>query len=474
MTEFYRFRSIEQLLGDKYQELERQTIYFASPEELNDPMEGFRDIVWSGDKIVWTNLFKHYVHCLFLTYIHFQVIGETTDLKVVGIPIWGRWDEPLSPQAKILFDSIWEKVFNKFGLGGLSEKIANIKRRIRRDELLVYLWFTHAPIISEINKEFIKLGLVPESKPPLLGKLPELLTNIKYFELMEQIGDEKKIEALYSGLYQITNKQKLALMYRLRTDSNEIFEKNKRLLLFTFPEVYVKRLESFLWHQWYTACFMKNYHNSSAWGNYGDSHKGVCLIFEAVESNKSKGLALNKITGWGSDSKGRNEEHWNFTPMTFYEVRYAEKAVEIDFFRSMGTLPEPALMNLWYSDQDGNLSECGNHIGKDGDIDSWRKNYWDNFYPSIITKTKDWSYEQEHRLILKSLHGNLEKSQRILNYDFNSLKGIIFGIRTSEEDKLKIIEIIERKCMEEKRTEFNFFQAYYSPQSADIRKFEIL
>ena len=56
----YRFRSIDALL-DKYQELESQTIYFASPDELNDPMEGFRDIVWSGDKIVWTNFFKHYV-----------------------------------------------------------------------------------------------------------------------------------------------------------------------------------------------------------------------------------------------------------------------------------------------------------------------------------------------------------------------------------------------------------------------------
>ena len=50
MAEFFRFRSVDALLG-KYQELEKQTIYFASPEELNDPMEGFRDIVWSGDKL---------------------------------------------------------------------------------------------------------------------------------------------------------------------------------------------------------------------------------------------------------------------------------------------------------------------------------------------------------------------------------------------------------------------------------------
>ena len=67
MAEFFRFRSADALL-EKYQELERQTIYFATPEELNDPMEGFRDIVWKGDKIVWTNFFKHYVFCLHLSY----------------------------------------------------------------------------------------------------------------------------------------------------------------------------------------------------------------------------------------------------------------------------------------------------------------------------------------------------------------------------------------------------------------------
>ena len=57
MAEFFRFRSADALL-EKYQELENQTIYFASPEELNDPMEGFRDIVWTGDKVVWTNFFN--------------------------------------------------------------------------------------------------------------------------------------------------------------------------------------------------------------------------------------------------------------------------------------------------------------------------------------------------------------------------------------------------------------------------------
>lgn len=33
--------------------------------------------------------------------------------------------------------------------------------------------------------------------------------------------------------------------------------------------------ENFMWH-----CFTTEYSNSSMWGIYADSHRGVCLMFE--------------------------------------------------------------------------------------------------------------------------------------------------------------------------------------------------
>lgn len=48
---FYRFRSLDNLLG-KYKELENQEIYFASPSEQNDPMEGYHEIYFQGD-VMW-------------------------------------------------------------------------------------------------------------------------------------------------------------------------------------------------------------------------------------------------------------------------------------------------------------------------------------------------------------------------------------------------------------------------------------
>lgn len=47
----YRFRSLENLIA-KYQELEKQEIYFASLSELNDPLEGHLILYWEGDEII--------------------------------------------------------------------------------------------------------------------------------------------------------------------------------------------------------------------------------------------------------------------------------------------------------------------------------------------------------------------------------------------------------------------------------------
>ena len=129
-------------------------------------------------------------------------------------------------------------------------------------------------------------------------------------------------------------------------------------------------------------------------------------------------------------------------------------------------------MELWYTDQDGNVSECAAHIGVDRDEADWREHYWNDFFRDVTFKTKDWRYEQEYRLILDDGLGQFnEKDDRALTYDFKSLKGIIFGMRTSREDKVKIREIIEKKkeCAENNQTDFTYFQAYYSAKDGDIR-----
>jgi hypothetical protein len=49
MSTFYRFRSVERVLGDRFQKLENESIFFASPKQPNDAMEWYRDFFRSGD-----------------------------------------------------------------------------------------------------------------------------------------------------------------------------------------------------------------------------------------------------------------------------------------------------------------------------------------------------------------------------------------------------------------------------------------
>ena len=470
----YRFRKIENLL-DKFQELEKQSIYFADPEELNDPMEGFRDTFWQGDKIVWTNFFKHYLYCLSQTFYSIKLIANSDAWDPEDIPVLGRWDQHPTPEVADLFNDICSRVFQKEELDECIIKIANINRKARYDEVLFYLQSIHFVALTEIQKALVKRGLAPESEqlfaePPLgLRKLNEK----SFFELIQETKDGEFLDFSFTVTNELMSDGFLVCKnYRSKFQSP--LEENRQLVILDFPKVYLKQLVAkLLYPKWYAACFTKDYKSSSVWGHYGDSHKGVCLIFGTESKDERNFLTLNQITGYGG-----NEEHWreNWGPVSrpFYEINYQDKAGEIDFFRSIGWLPRPTLMDSWYSDQNGNLSECATHMGPDGDEGVWRESYWDNFSRDIIIKTKDWEYEQEIRLILYSLLSNLDdKRQRTLTYDFNSLKGIIFGINISDSDKLKIVEIIEKKCRTNNRTDFRFYQAYYSHKSGDIRRREI-
>ena len=465
MAEFFRFRSIDSLLG-KHRELEEQTIYFASPEELNDPMEGLRDIAWNGDEIVWTNFFKHYVFCLNRSYFLLNIIRIPGKLDVNSIPILERWDQITTPTEQILFDDIWDRFYNLSYIQELIETIANTSRKVRYSAILYYFRTIHFVLLNEIRKSYINHGIMSESEvfqQPGAFRMKKVGTEnrLNTIKAFERIEDEGKFETILQLEKDQIDDINLTLQYRIRTHPSGTLESMNRNIMFDFPNVYVEQLNRLLWSRWYTACFTGSYHNSSVWAKYADGHKGICLIFETVEKDNSNSLKLNQKT---SNS---------FRTIPFHEVHYADKLREIDFFRTICRTTKDTLRKLWYTDQDGNISECAAHIGSDSDEAAWKELYWNNFFRDVTFKTKDWEYEQEYRLILEDgLSQFNEKDDRKLTYDFDALKGVIFGIRTSIEDTSKIIDLIEKKkkCDGNNQTDFKYFQAYYSDKDGDIRK----
>ena len=294
MGEIYRFRTVEQLLAEKYKELERQTIYFAHPEQLNDPMEGLRDIVWDGDEVVWTNLFKHYIYCLHSTWLAVQIAGDQFTVTSEEIPIFGRWDEHASPQLQAVFEKVWNRVFAGFGIGELARSLAEVDHGLRFNELLWHLNFMHSETLVVIKDVYVDHGYFPEAErtdsPSKLSA--QWLIDSGFFNILPEFRKEESynnlssdrrqrfFETLFSIPTYITRDQLLARKYdRYRKVADTPIEKNRRMLVLDFPEVYLNCVERLLWPQWYTACFTRNYQNSSMWGNYANNHKGVCLGF---------------------------------------------------------------------------------------------------------------------------------------------------------------------------------------------------
>ena len=453
MAEFFRFRSVDALLGD-YKELERQTIYFANPEELNDPMEGIRDIVWSGDRIVWTNLFRHYISWLNNAILGLKMAGGVKELKLpilVGL-------RQLAAQGNDLFESIWDKFFSMPNIPEIITALAQRKDKITHKELEFYLRSIHHFSLNACFKSHFERGIVTEreasawiKESTIAIRMSEMI--FKSIGAAEKIKTENGLGPLLFFFEQQYKTLKLIPKYEIPPNSEGVLERNHELVLFDFPDVYAEALKELPWPKWWAVCFTKSYKNSVMWAQYGNDHKGACLIFE--------------------DSLNLEPNEYRMTD--FREVRYGFRPLDTDAFRSIGAGTVAEIMETWYTDQDGNRSKCASHIGcKDAEAD-WKESYWDNFLRTITTKTKDWEHEQEYRIILYDIfmNGFVPGDGPLLTYNFNSLKGIIFGIRTSDENKRKIIEIIEKKCEKYNRTDFKFFQADYSSENGDIRKYPI-
>lgn len=68
---------------------------------------------------------------------------------------------------------------------------------------------------------------------------------------------------------------------------------------------------------------------------------------------------------------------------------------------------------------------------------------------------------------------NYDPNSKKISYDFNLLKGIIFGLRTPESIKMEIIELIQKKCEESNRKDFKIYQAEYDEFKDEISVSEI-
>lgn len=474
MSFFYRFRSVEQLLG-KYSELENRTIFFASLADLNDPMEGFRDIVWHGDSIVWLNLFKDYINCLIWGHHYVIVAGPQLTYDFPVRQVWTR-NSPPSTQASKMFTTIWEQAKDGLQLRQFAAELEEHGRKVRKDELVHYLTAINVSVSKLILQHFFDNNMLtpPDDYDHKFEILPLTISGLP------QVGDDALLDAMYEEAHAMLSAHRASnsLLFNGSSDpdENDVLQHNWDRVRIDFPEIYVGELSHLIQPNWYVSCFTKTPHSSSMWSHYGDGHRGACLIFEAEDgASEDNGepttptISLHQITGWGWNERDGSRDSWGFAPLQFCEVQYADRPAEVDFFTSMGNITEQDLLDLWYTDETGNVSGLAGHVTDEQNQAVWRQRHWDAFRRDLAFKTHEWAYEQEYRLVWYDLFKrSRDKEDRTMTYDFRSLAGVIFGMRMSAVDKRRIIEIIADKCQESNRDSFPFYQAYYSPRGGEI------
>lgn len=468
MTSFYRFRSLNALLGQR-QELESQEIYFAAPEELNDPMEGHKDLIWTGDEIVWRNWLRHYLLCLVQTFSAAQILGQDYQPSLSRGFVFSSASSLPSEALRTTYEEVCRGFLSREHIRDLPSLLAGCQTPLRREGVEFILSAVHGIAISTILGVHRKNGRLPPHMPNSTddgAAINPVASLVRVLEQLKNNGDSINQETL-SRLFQASSdlRKHHALGQYVGSDETT---RALHSLFHVYPDEYLDALGELVYFNWVTACFMSGEPTDAAlWAHYGDNHQGVCLQFAAQEGPAGPVIQLRGPIGWHSE-KGAAVPTYGDLKLPFEKVSYVDRLPEIDFFRSIGRLPIPKLNETWYRGESGERSICGEDLAGNNE-QAWRDRYLKAFGQLMKTKLTAWRSEAEYRLALASPLGTFDDpARRKLTYRFSDLSSIVFGIRTRIDDKRRIIEIIDKKCRESGRPLFDFGQATYNPRTGAI------
>lgn len=455
MTKYlYRFRKFSDLKGSleagRESELEGLYIYFSPPEKLNDPLEGHREMIWRGDKILWENLFAHYFLCLARRHIE---SCEYINLEDIPFTIRRSYlEEPLDEFTQL--KEVSQTFLNHPNVQAHIKTLAYKERSVKKSELMLHLNLIHNFALHVISNYLVEFGLIQKGMG-INGESPKelLLTSSTILEFYKGLSSEELTSAsediATSPLVPI-EEHNLKLNYAIWKEN-----KNQRWmdLSINFPEYYITALKELCTNNWYTACFMESCKNASIWGTYGSEHKGACLKFKVDGTVNAYTLDL----GFPSE---KHPSPITNRKLNLATVQYDGNSPELDFFYSLGAIPELNVKADWLT---RNGTKSSRYDAVFSNLEKWRSEYHANEKKSIITKTKDWSGEVEMRILLQAHHEDFKPTEsRKLRYNFQQLESIIFGVNMPLLHKLDLIETVEKLCIKHNRENFVFQQAYYT------------
>lgn len=361
----FRYRSIKNLLGE-YEELERQTIFFVPPERLNDPMEGFRQIYWRGDRITWRNLLRHYILCLHNRLVDVHLTDDPKHLVPGKITVFQSFDDFPTPRAESLFEACIAAVETGDLHAALLDLLADAERNVSFTELRNLLGMVHIYWVEAVHMVFAERNLVPPAEGRLLDPTSTLNILRMFKATIPQTQDRLSIirmDVLHECQQHLSEQMSLLSAYQL----TDVSDPKRDSLLFEFTSEYLNSLLKLVYPPWYVACFSARHDNAAMWSYYAGDHSGCCLVFRKQQLDGRDKLRLNGPSGYGTRGTSRSNQD-----MPLDAVHYAKHEQEIEFFTNIGRLPLNQLLSNWFCDDDGGISPLSQHL-KEERKETWRK-----------------------------------------------------------------------------------------------------
>jgi len=478
--EMYRLRPTSRLLGKDCSELSEkiipelseQIIFFVPVSHFNDPLEGRIEMIYHGDSIVWENLFKHFLLCMKHKVALATLLKpeESENFFNSNFPIFRSETDLPTDLYRQIFSTIKERFFSYNEIKSWIQYLGNRRTPVHEEQLLSIFNFITNIALESILFGHDKVGFQPQTE--------------FWTALQKKINSDRKMEGI--SVMDIPEEDQfdvaMELVGRVIQEKNlieycKLGEKAKLInwgyFMSDYPSEYIANLQKLVCPNWYAASFMGKFPKyTDLWSHYADSHKGVCLIYNADQKDEHSNpyIEIERPTGYNT-STGIT---MGYAPAFFEKVNYEDETIQVDFFKCFLNQPAAIIIDEWYTNAAGQrsslISETSPLISGTNPSKEDLREYWDRFLTICTTKTKDWQKENEYRLRLNDsfFFDFFEPNSRTLHYKFNSLIGIIFGIKTSIEDKSKIIKIICNKCKENGREDFSFYQARYDKKEHEV------
>ena len=440
----YRFRNSQKLL--EFKELENQEIFFSDKAFQNDAFEGNMDLYWSGDEVLWTNFFNNYFMSLFLILFSTSKPTLLTE-KDINIRPYKILDNML-PKDHV-FNNLVQSIFNDNRVKKVLEFLSTEYKKIKKDELLVYL--------SCIHKYFFFFFISTTD-------LKKYIATEIDFNSVINVSETNSIDVLMNIIENNKNVDKLALKekQKILCFKSLLSNMDYRNILYIeniFPFDYIEKLKQLTYPDLYISCFTDNCEQNSMWGNYADYHKGICLMFRSEKNS----ISLENL----GDKNG-------YHSFELRKVNYSDNSIEIPFFESLGQNTHNETTKYWFF-WNSNMSKFPPVQEIRNNKNTWRNKYHTFMDKLILRKDTSWDKEKELRIydydMLSEFKNNINFQK--YRYKFSDLHGIIFGKNTSDEHKQKIISIIKDKLAKEKNDNFKFYQAYDINEFGKVQKYEL-